>query len=160
MFVASLMQHTRISRLERCYWKDVASWWHAEGRVSEHMLHPSQCCNKPCQWDRAQFQGRRIVTVASQVTVATVLIWKKAFWLQFASQIYSTKMDIAVYRSKGWATNEYGSKGQATEVFIPSIAGLINSNALWRFPLFLYSTLRVTRRNIQSIVAPYHYTKL
>ena len=67
-------------------------------------------------------------------------------------------MDIAIYRSKGWATteygskgqatNEYGSKGQATEVFIPSIAGLINSNALWRFPLFLYFTLRVAHRNI------------
>ena len=35
------------------------------------------------------------------------------------------------YGSKGWAIKEYGSKGQATEVFIPSIAGLINSNALW-----------------------------
>ena len=46
MFVASLMQHTKISRLERCYWRDVASWWHAEGRASEPMLHLSQCCNK------------------------------------------------------------------------------------------------------------------
>ena len=32
------------------------------------------------------------------------------------------------YGSKGWATKEYGSKGQAMEVFILSIASLINSN--------------------------------
>ena len=49
MFVALLMQHTRISRLERCYWRDVASRWHAKGRISEHMLHLSQCCNKRLQ---------------------------------------------------------------------------------------------------------------
>ena len=30
--VASTMQHTRISRLDICFWRDVASWWHAEGR--------------------------------------------------------------------------------------------------------------------------------
>ena len=47
------------------------------------------------------------------------------------------------YGYKGWATKEYGSKGQAMEVFIPSIAGLISSNALRRFLLFLYFTLRV-----------------
>ena len=29
---ASLMQHTRISRLEICLWRDVASQWNAEGR--------------------------------------------------------------------------------------------------------------------------------
>ena len=30
--VASTMQHTRISRLEICFWRDVASWWQAEVR--------------------------------------------------------------------------------------------------------------------------------
>ena len=30
--VASLMQHTRILRLEICFWRDVASQWHAEVR--------------------------------------------------------------------------------------------------------------------------------
>ena len=30
--VASTMQHARISRLEICFWRDVASWWHAEVR--------------------------------------------------------------------------------------------------------------------------------
>ena len=30
--VASTMQHTRILRLEICFWRDVASQWHAEVR--------------------------------------------------------------------------------------------------------------------------------
>ena len=54
------------------------------------------------------------------------------------------------YGSKGWATKEYGSKGQAMEVFIPSIASLINSNV----PIFH------SQGCPQSILALYHYTKL
>ena len=123
------MQHNRILRLERCFWRGVASWWPVGGRgkradmccitvacrrkrlasecllhhwcntlgfqglrdVTGEMLHHggmlkeglvSVCCirvnvatnsYKPCQWDRAQFWGGRIVTVASWVMVATVL---------------------------------------------------------------------------------------
>jgi hypothetical protein len=69
VFVASLMQHTKISRLERCcitmacgkeevsgegcciigwrdFWRDVASQWHAEGskeEVSERVLLHQRC---------------------------------------------------------------------------------------------------------------------
>ena len=53
---------------------------HHGGMLKEALV--SICCiqvnvatnsYKPCQWDRAQFWGRRIVTVASRVIVATVL---------------------------------------------------------------------------------------
>ena len=46
-----------------------------EGLVSICCIQVNVATNgyKPCQWDRAQFWGRRIVTVASWVMVATVL---------------------------------------------------------------------------------------
>ena len=113
-FVASMMQHTRVSRLERWVWRGVVSQWPVGRKrlaskcllhcwcntlgfqglrdVTGEMLHHggmtkeglvSVCCiwvnvatnsYKPCKWDRAQFLGGRIVTVASWVMVATVLV--------------------------------------------------------------------------------------
>ena len=77
--------------------------------------------------------------------ISAIVCWLD---LYYKNRYRSKGQATMEYGSKGWANKEYGSKGQAMEVFIPSIASLINSNALWRFPLFLYFTLRVTRRNI------------
>ena len=42
--VASTMQHTRILRLEICFWRDVASWWHVELRGWQQGSQSERCC--------------------------------------------------------------------------------------------------------------------